>query len=61
MVEVDDEALARPAAELGTTTKKDTINAALRWIASRRDRAARVGGQVSRSSERAGGPGGEGD
>jgi Arc/MetJ family transcription regulator len=42
MVEIDDEALARAAAELGTTTKKDTINAALRWIASRRDRAARV-------------------
>jgi len=35
-------ALARAAAELGTTTKKDTINTALRLIASRRDRAARV-------------------
>jgi hypothetical protein len=42
VVEVDDDALARAAAELGTTTKKDTINTALRLIASRRDRAARV-------------------
>jgi Arc/MetJ family transcription regulator len=42
MVEIDDEALAGAAAELGTTTKKDTINTALRLIASRRERAARV-------------------
>jgi Arc/MetJ family transcription regulator len=42
MVDIDDDALAGAAAELGTTTKKDTINAALRLIASRRDRAARV-------------------
>jgi hypothetical protein len=42
VVEIDDDALAGAAAELGTTTKKDTINTALRLIASRRDRAARV-------------------
>jgi Arc/MetJ family transcription regulator len=42
VVEIDDEALAGAAAELGTTTKKDTINTALRLIASRRDRAVRV-------------------
>lgn len=42
MVELDDDALARAAAELGTKSKKDTINMALRLIASRRDRAARV-------------------
>jgi Arc/MetJ family transcription regulator len=42
VVEIDDEALAAAAAELGTTTKNDTINTALRLIASRRDRAARV-------------------
>jgi Arc/MetJ family transcription regulator len=42
MVEIDDDALAGAAAELGTTTKKDTINTALRMIATRRDRAARV-------------------
>lgn len=42
VVEIDDDALAGAAAELGTTTKKDTINTALRLIAARRDRAARV-------------------
>jgi Arc/MetJ family transcription regulator len=42
VVEIDDEALAGAAAELGTTTKKDTINTALRFVASRRERAARV-------------------
>lgn len=42
MVEIDDDALAGAAAELGTTTKRDTINTALRLIASRRDRVARV-------------------
>jgi Arc/MetJ family transcription regulator len=42
VVEVDDEALAAAAAELGTSTKKDTINAALRLVASRRERAVRV-------------------
>lgn len=44
MVDIDDEALAAAAAELGTTTKKDTINTALRLIASRRDRATMVAG-----------------
>jgi Arc/MetJ family transcription regulator len=42
VVEIDDEALAAASAELGTTTKKDTINTSLRLIASRRERAARV-------------------
>ncbi|HEY8471183.1 MAG TPA: type II toxin-antitoxin system VapB family antitoxin [Natronosporangium sp.] len=42
VVDIDDEALAAAAAELGTTTKKDTINTALRLIAGRRERAARV-------------------
>jgi Arc/MetJ family transcription regulator len=42
VVDIDDEALAGAAAELGTATKKDTINTALRLIASRRERAARV-------------------
>lgn len=42
VVEIDDEALAAAAAELGTVTKKDTINTALRLVASRRERAARV-------------------
>jgi Arc/MetJ family transcription regulator len=38
MVDLDDEALALAAAELGTTTKKDTVNAALRFVAQRRRR-----------------------
>ncbi len=40
VVDIDDEALARAASELGTTTKRDTINAALRYVADRRERAA---------------------
>lgn len=42
VVEIDDDALAAAAAELGTGTRSETINTALRLIASRRDRAARV-------------------
>jgi Arc/MetJ family transcription regulator len=38
MVDLDDEALALAARELGTTTKKDTVNAALRFVAQRRRR-----------------------
>ncbi|WP_412737783.1 type II toxin-antitoxin system VapB family antitoxin [Krasilnikovia sp. MM14-A1259] len=36
MIDLDDEALARAAKELGTTTKKDTVNAALDFVANRR-------------------------
>lgn len=38
MIDVDDEALARAAKELGTTTKRDTVNTALRFAAERRRR-----------------------
>ncbi len=38
MVDLDDEALARAAEELGTVTKKDTINEALRFVVARRSR-----------------------
>lgn len=38
MVDLDDEALALAAKELGTTTKKDTVNAALLFVAQRRRR-----------------------
>lgn len=41
-VEIDGNALAGAAAELGTTTTQETINTALRLIASRRNRVARV-------------------
>lgn len=39
-IDLDDEALAAAMRELGTTTKKDTVNAALREIASRSRRLA---------------------
>lgn len=38
MIDLDDEALALAARELGTTTKKDTVNAALDFVAERRRR-----------------------
>jgi len=34
-VEIDDDALASAAQVLGTTTKKDTVNAALREVSAR--------------------------
>jgi Arc/MetJ family transcription regulator len=42
VIDLDDEALAEAAHHLGTTTKKDTVNAALREINDRRRRAAAV-------------------
>jgi Arc/MetJ family transcription regulator len=38
MIDLNDEALALAAAELGTVTKKDTVNAALEFVAERRRR-----------------------
>lgn len=38
MIDLNDEALALAARELGTTTKKDTVNAALVFVADRRRR-----------------------
>ncbi|MGH8906218.1 MAG: type II toxin-antitoxin system VapB family antitoxin [Egibacteraceae bacterium] len=38
MIDIDDEALSLAAKELGTTTKKDTVNAALAFVAERRRR-----------------------
>jgi Arc/MetJ family transcription regulator len=35
VIDLDDEALAAAAAELGTTTKRDTINTALREVTAR--------------------------
>lgn len=40
MIDIDDEALAAAASELGTATKRDTVNAALRFTAERRRRLA---------------------
>ncbi|GIH70913.1 type II toxin-antitoxin system VapB family antitoxin [Sphaerimonospora thailandensis] len=42
VIDLDDEALAEAARLLGTSTKKDTVNAALREIVDRRRRAAAV-------------------
>lgn len=38
MIDLNDEALALAAKELGTVTKKDTVNAALEFVARRRER-----------------------
>ena len=42
IIDVDDELLAAAQAELGTATKKDTVNEALRYVAARRERARAV-------------------
>ena len=39
LIEVDDEALAEAQLLLGTRTKRDTVNTALREVAKRRSRA----------------------
>jgi Arc/MetJ family transcription regulator len=38
MIDLNDEALELAAKELGTTTKKETVNAALEFVANRRRR-----------------------
>ncbi|MEV6772731.1 type II toxin-antitoxin system VapB family antitoxin [Nocardia sp. NPDC051030] len=42
MIDLNDDALALAAKELGTTTKKDTVNAALEFVAQRRRRIEQV-------------------
>jgi Arc/MetJ family transcription regulator len=42
VIDLDDEALAEAARHLGTRTKQDTVNAALREIANRGRRSAAV-------------------
>jgi len=37
-IDLDEDALTRAMSELGTTTKKDTVNQALREVAERRHR-----------------------
>ena len=48
LVDVDDEALAEAAEVLGTTTKKDTVNTALRETAARLRRARALEALVAR-------------
>jgi Arc/MetJ family transcription regulator len=38
VIDIDDDKLALAAKELGTTTKKDTVNAALSFVANRQRR-----------------------
>jgi Arc/MetJ family transcription regulator len=38
VIDIDDEALELAARELGTSTKKDTVNAALAFVVNRRRR-----------------------
>ncbi len=42
IIDVDDALLDAAQAELGTTTKKDTVNEALRYVAERNARARAV-------------------
>ncbi|HEX8134802.1 MAG TPA: type II toxin-antitoxin system VapB family antitoxin [Actinomycetes bacterium] len=42
MIDLNDEDLALAARELGTSTKKDTVNAALHFVASRRRRVEQL-------------------
>jgi Arc/MetJ family transcription regulator len=48
VIDIDEDALKQAAAELGTTTKVDTVNAALREVANRRS----CGGRISSSRPR---------
>ncbi|ALV50639.1 type II toxin-antitoxin system VapB family antitoxin [Streptomyces althioticus] len=43
VIDLDDEALAAAAKELGTTTKRDTINTALREVVARNRRLRALG------------------
>lgn len=43
-IDVDEELLKAAQRELGTTTKKDTVNEALRFVANRRQRAREITG-----------------
>ncbi len=42
VVDIDDLALVAASAELGTMSKVDTVNAALRFVVESRERARRV-------------------
>lgn len=47
LIDIDEEALAAATAELGTTSKKDTVNEALRIIARRQQRVRRMLGEAA--------------
>ncbi|MGW4535636.1 type II toxin-antitoxin system VapB family antitoxin [Nocardia sp. NPDC004340] len=49
MIDIDDEALAEVSGLLGTTTKKDTVNAALRQVIACHRRSAALERMQARS------------
>ncbi|WP_067827692.1 type II toxin-antitoxin system VapB family antitoxin [Nocardia inohanensis] len=51
IIDVDDEALAQVAELLGTSTKQDTVNAALRQVIARHRRAAALERTMTKSRE----------
>jgi Arc/MetJ family transcription regulator len=42
IIDIDDEFLGAAQAELGTTTKRDTVNEALRYVAERKARSRAI-------------------
>lgn len=42
IIDIDDDLLAAAQTELGTSTKKDTVNQALRYVAERKARARAI-------------------
>jgi Arc/MetJ family transcription regulator len=42
IIDIDDAMLAAAQSELGTTTKKDTVNEALRYVAERKARSRAI-------------------
>lgn len=42
MIDLDEQALEQAAKELGTTTKKDTVNTALAFVANRKRRVEQL-------------------
>jgi Arc/MetJ family transcription regulator len=42
IIDIDDELLEAAQSELGTATKKDTVNEALRFVAERRTRSRAI-------------------
>lgn len=52
LIDVDEELLAAAAVELGTGTKKDTVNEALKFVAGRRARVqALIDGATSEQAD----------
>lgn len=50
LIEIDEALMAAAATELGTTTKTDTVNEALKFVAGRRQRAQALFEGTSRAA-----------